>query len=150
MGGECAEADLVAGLELADFPELSLHNGGGTDEAAAARAVGAEDDRHVAGEIDRADGIGVVVEIGGMQAGLAAVAARPLRLRPDETDAGARGIVVNLVGRAEEDGDVGRREKIWRAVGTIENADVPLAVERREEGAGQTRQGSSWSFVFGL
>jgi hypothetical protein len=33
----------------------------------------AEDDRHVAGEVDGADGVGVVVDVGGVQAGLAPV-----------------------------------------------------------------------------
>ena len=49
------------------------------DEAAEARAVGAEDDRHVAGEVDGADGVGVVVDVGRVQAGLAAVACAPTR-----------------------------------------------------------------------
>ena len=62
---------------------------GRADEAAEARAVGAEDDRHVAGEIDRADGVGVVVDVGGMQARLAAVGAGPARLRADQAHAGA-------------------------------------------------------------
>ena len=38
---------------------------------------GPEDDRHVAGEVDRADGVGVVVDVGRMQPGLAAVACAP-------------------------------------------------------------------------
>ncbi len=39
------EADGIAGLELAHLPEVGLHDGGRADEAAEARAVGAEDDR---------------------------------------------------------------------------------------------------------
>ena len=74
-----AEDYLVAGLQLAKFPEFAARHDRGTDEPAKARTVGSQNDRHVAGEIDRADGVGVVVNVGGMQACLAAVGARPLR-----------------------------------------------------------------------
>ncbi len=78
LDGEAVEADGVARAELADFPELGLDDGGGADEAAEAGAIGAEDDGHVAGEIDGADGVGVVVDVRGVQAGFAAVVAGPL------------------------------------------------------------------------
>ena len=65
--GERDEAHGVAGLELAHLPELGLHDGHRADETAEARPVRAEDDRHVAGEIDRADGVGVVVDVRGVQ-----------------------------------------------------------------------------------
>ena len=52
------------------------------DEAAEARTVRAEDDRHVAGEVHGADRIGVVVDVRGMQAGFAAVGARPSGFGP--------------------------------------------------------------------
>ena len=70
-----AESDGVAGLELAHFPKVGVDDGGGADEPAEARAVGAEDDGEVAGEVDGADGVGVVVDVGRVQAGLAAVGA---------------------------------------------------------------------------
>ena len=54
-----------------------VDDGHRADEAAEARAVRPEDHRHVAGEVDAADGVGVVVDVGRMQAGFAAVAARP-------------------------------------------------------------------------
>ncbi len=87
--GDGDKADGVAGLELAHLPQLVARDDRRADEAAEAGAVGAEDDRHVAGEVDGADGIGVVVEVGRMQAGLAAIGARPFRRRADEADAGA-------------------------------------------------------------
>ena len=71
------EAHGVAGRELAQLPQLGLHHHGRADEAAQAGAVGPEDHRHVAGEVDRADRIGVVVDVGRMQARLAAVACAP-------------------------------------------------------------------------
>ena len=43
-----------------------------------------------------ADRVGVVVDVGRMQARLAAVGARPARLRADQTDAGAARVVVDL------------------------------------------------------
>ena len=90
------------GRKLPHFPELRLHHAGGADEAAEARAIRAEDDRHVAGEIDRADGVGVVVDVRRMQAGLAAVAPGPIRLRPDQAHAGAGGVVMHLPLRGEK------------------------------------------------
>ena len=103
---DAAEADGVAGLELAHLPEVGLDDGGGADEAAEAGAVGAEDDGHVAGEVDGADGVGVVVDVGGVQAGLAAVGAGPFGVGADQADAGAVGVVVDLPRGGEEHVDV--------------------------------------------
>ena len=80
--GNRMKADAVAGLELAHLPQFVAGDHRRADEAAEARAVGPEDDRHVAGEIDGADGIGVVVEVGWVKARLAAVAARPFGCGP--------------------------------------------------------------------
>ena len=77
-----AEAHQVAGAELADLPELVVADGGGAHEAAEARAVGAENDGHVAGEIHRADRVRVVVDVGGVQPRFAAVLARPVGFGP--------------------------------------------------------------------
>ena len=49
----------VAGRELAELPPLGGGDDGRADEAAEARPVGAEDDRHVTGDVDRADGVAV-------------------------------------------------------------------------------------------
>ena len=95
-----------------DFRAASARARGASEEAAQARAVGAEDDRHVAGEIHRADGIGVIVQVGRMQPRLAAVGARPLRLRADEADAGSSGIVVDFPFCGEKGVDVFIEEKI--------------------------------------
>ena len=121
------KADGVAGLELAHLPQLVARDHRRADEAAEARAVGAEDDRHVAGEIDGADGVGVVVEVGGMQARLAAVAARPFRRGADEADAGAGAVEVHLVGGREQRLDVFGGEEVRRAVRAVEDADLPVA-----------------------
>ena len=85
---EAREADFVAGAKLAHLPQLGLRDGGGADEAAERRAVGAEDHRHVAGEIDGADGVRIVVDVARMEPGFATVFARPDGLRADEADAG--------------------------------------------------------------
>ena len=121
------------GLSWPIFHSSACDDGRGADEAAEAGAIGAEDDRHVAGEIDRADGVGVVVNVGRMQAGLAAVLARPLRLRADEAHAGAVGVVVHLPGGGEERLDVVGGEEIGRAVRAVEHADLPLVGVARDE-----------------
>src|SRR5215218_4020519 len=64
------EAHGVAGFELAGLPEVGLDDGGRADEAAEAGAVGAEDNGEVAGEVDGADGVGVVVDVGGVESRL--------------------------------------------------------------------------------
>ncbi len=122
---EADEADLVAGAELAELPQFGGNDGGGADEAAERGTIGTEDHGHVAGEVDGADGVGVVVDVAWMETGFAAVAASPLRFGTDEADAGGIGIVVHFPIGAEEHVDVLGREEVRRAVGTVEHADVP-------------------------
>ena len=133
---EQAEAHLVAGLELADLPQLAPATMvSRADEAAEARPVGAEDDRHVAGEVDRADRVGVVVDVRRVQAGLAAVAARPCRLRADQADAGAAELKCTSYGGSEERRDVVVGEEVRRAVRAVEHAELPV----RASAAGAAR-----------
>ena len=67
------------GRQLAELPPVVADDRDRAHEAAEARAVGAEQDRHVAGEVDRADGVRRVVDVRRVQPGFAAVGARPLR-----------------------------------------------------------------------
>ncbi len=135
------EANQVAGLELADLPELGVDDGGGADEAAEARAIGAEDDGHVAGEIHRADGVSVVVDVGGVQAGLAAVACAPT---PASGRSGGRRCGRNCSGpsnRVEKNSiDVVGSEKIGRAVRAVQHADLPVDGRTREIPASSVRE----------
>ena len=71
------EAHAVAGGQLPHHPEVGRDDHEGADETPERRPVGPEDDGHVAGEIDRADRVGVVVDVGGVQAGFTPVPARP-------------------------------------------------------------------------
>ncbi len=128
---QAPEAHPVTGPQLAELPQLVPHDHGRADEAAEARAIRTKDDRHVAGEIDGADGIGVVVDVGGMQPGLATIRPRPARLRPDQPDTGPRRVVVNLVSRAEEIGDVRILEEVRRAMGPVQYADLPIMRQHR-------------------
>ena len=125
-GAVTPEAHQVAGAKLADFPQLVVADGGGAHETAEARTVGAEDDGHVAGEIHRAHRVRIVVDVGGVQPGFAAVLARPGRLGPDQADARPVGIVMHLPRRGEEYFDVFVREEIGRAVRAVDHADFPF------------------------
>ncbi len=125
------KAHLVAGLELAHLPLLVAGDHRRADEAAERRAIRAEDDGHVAGKVDGADGIGVVVEIGGVEPRLAAIGARPAGRRPHEPHARAGAVVVHLVGGREQIVDVGVLEEVRRAVGAVDDADLPRPRERR-------------------
>ncbi len=86
----------IARLELAHLPQLSLHKGDRTDEATQTGTIRTEYDRHVAGEIHRADGIGIVMNVGGMQAGFTPIATRPLRLGTNQAHTGTTGVVMHL------------------------------------------------------
>ena len=123
--GHRHEPDRVAGAQLPELPALAGCDDRRAHEPAEARAVGAEQDRHVAGEVDGADRVRGVVDVRRVQARLAAVGARPLRRRSDEPDAGARGVVVDAVLRVEQCGHPGRGQELGRAVRALEDAELP-------------------------
>ena len=127
------EPHAIAGLELTDFPQLGIGNHRRAHEAAQARSVRAENHRHVAGEIDGADGVRVVVDVRRMQACFAAIRPRPLRLGSDQAHAGAARVVMHFPSRREKHVDVLRRKKIGRAVRTVQHANVPLASQSRQQ-----------------
>ena len=83
LGAPALKAYAVAGPQLPELPQIMQGDGGRADEAAEAGTIGAEDYRHVASEIDGADGVGVIVNVGRMQAGFAAVFTGPNGLRAD-------------------------------------------------------------------
>jgi hypothetical protein len=138
VGGETYT---VAGFQLSHLPAFALHDGGGAHEPAEARPVGAEKDGHVAGVVDGAHGIGVVVDVRRMQAGVAAVGARPFGLRSDEAHAGAIGVVVDAPLGGEERLDVLGREEVRGAMRAVEHADVPEVGERGQLDRGLTSHG---------
>ena len=127
------EAHPVTGLELAELPEVCLDNGHWTDKAAEARAVRAEDDRHVAGEVHGADGVRVVVDVRGVKAGLAAAVTHPLGLRSYETNAGAAGVEMHRPVGGEEALDIAFGEVFRRTVGAVDHANFA----HRRQGAAQ-------------
>jgi hypothetical protein len=120
------EAQFVAGAKLPELPQIRLDHRRRTHETAQAGAIRTQDHRHVAGEVDGADRIGVVVDVRGVQAGLAAVGAGPLRARPDQTHTGAAGVVVHLPIRVEERLDVVAGEEVRGAVRAVEDPQVPV------------------------
>ena len=119
------KAQRVAGLDLADLPQLGLGDGHRADETAEAGAVLGQDHREVAGEVDRADGVFAVVHVGWVQAGFAAVGPRPARFRAAQTYTEAVGGVVHLPLGGEEFLDGFSGEEVRRTVRAIEHADVP-------------------------
>ena len=80
-----------------------------------------------------ADRVGVVVDVRRVQPGLAAVAARPRRLRADQAHAGAAGVVVHAPLGGEEDSRCRRREEVGRAVRPVEHRDLPAIVQHRDQ-----------------
>ena len=96
LQGNRFEAQLIPGAELPQLPAVDLGHRGGADKAPEARAVGPEDDGHIAGEVDGAKGVGVVVDVRGVEPRVPAVLPHPLRLWPKEANACARGVVVHF------------------------------------------------------
>ncbi|MNO95003.1 hypothetical protein D3C76_866360 [compost metagenome] len=135
------EAHLVSRLQLTQLPQVRLDHRHRADEAAKARAVRAEDDRHVAGEVHRADGVRVVVDVRRMQAGLAAAVAHPFRFRADQAHAGAAGVEVHFPVGGEEGLDIGRGEIFRRAVRAVDHADAAQRRQRFAEFGGQAGAG---------
>lgn len=131
LGGHRDEADCIAGTELAELPALSGHDRRRADETAQGGPVGAEQDGHVAGVVDGADGVRGVVDVGRVQARLAAVRARPPRPGADEAHTGARRVEVHLPVRGVEVADVVVGEELGGGVRAFDRADVPLAAEGR-------------------
>ena len=113
------EAQAVPRSQLADLPAICGDHHEGADETAQRGAIGAEDDRHVAGEIDRTDGIGIVMDIGRMKPRLAAILARPFGLGPDQPDAGAIAVVMHLPFGSGDRLHVVRGEEVGRAVRAV-------------------------------
>ena len=113
------KANLVTGLELAELPKIRLDHRHRAHKPAQAWPVRPQDHRHVPGEIHRADGIGVVMDIRRMQPCFTAIRACPKRLRPDQPDTGAAGVEMHFPLRGEEGVDVRRQEVFRRAVGAI-------------------------------
>ena len=122
----------IARTKLSDLPKLGLNDRHRAHESAETRSIHSQDHGHVSRKIHRSDGICVVVNVRGMQSGLAAVLARPFWLRSDQANACARGIVMNFPIGREEDLDVFLREKVRSAMRAVEDADFPaIFVARR-------------------
>jgi hypothetical protein len=88
--------------------------------------LGAENHRHVAGEIDGADCISVVVDVRRMQPGLAAVVARPLRPRAYQPHTGAARVVMHLPVSGEEGIDVFFGKEIGSPLRSVDDRDAPV------------------------
>ena len=134
---DAMEANRVARAQLAHLPQLGLHDHGGADKAAEARAIGAENHRHVAREVDGTNGIGIVVDVGRVQARLTPIGARPCWLGPDQAHARAAGVVVNLPVRIKEGLNVFIQEEVWRPMGAIQDANVPMVSNDRHQRGGR-------------
>ncbi len=120
----------VARGELPELPQVCGDDDEGADEPAERRAIGSQDDGHVTREVDRSDGIGIVVNIRGVQPRFTPVSPGPLRLGANEAHTRAIGVVVHLPTRAEDDVDVRAREEVRRSVRPIEHAHAPAARQR--------------------
>ena len=116
----------VTGAQLTELPPVGRRHRRRADEAAETRAVGAEHDRHVAGEVDRADRVHVVVDVRRVEPGLAAVGPRPLRGGPDEADAGAIRVMMHLPFGRVQHRDVVGGEEVGIGVRTGEHVHVPV------------------------
>ena len=88
----------------------------GADKPAETGAIGTENNGHIASEIDCSDGIGVVMNVGRMQARFTAITTGPFRFGTDQAHARPAGIVMNLPGCLKQHPDVLFGEEIGGAV----------------------------------
>ncbi|OSN17059.1 hypothetical protein BV360_02746 [Pseudomonas syringae pv. actinidiae] len=114
----------VASFQLPQLPQVRFDDGYRAHEAAQARAVRAEDDRHVTGKIHRANGIRVVVDVGRMQTRLTTVRADPFRLGADQAHAGAAGVEMHLPVGGKERFDIGFGEVFRRGVRAVDHSNL--------------------------
>ncbi len=131
LGVDGAQPHGVAGADLTEPPEVGADDLRDRDEAAEARPVGADDDRHVAGEHDRAHAVGAVEDVRRVKARLAAVLARPRGQRTGEPHAGAVGVHVDGPRRGEQRIEAGGREEVRRAVRSGDDAQRPVVAHLR-------------------
>ena len=69
----------IPGLQLTDLPQLCSSDTDRTNKPTQARPIRTQYHRHIAGEIDRADGVGIIVNIGWMKTGLTSIGPSPFR-----------------------------------------------------------------------
>ena len=129
FGADGDKANLVARGELAEFPTIGGDYGDRAHESAEAGPVRAEQDRGVAGEVEGADGVRVVVDVRRVQARFAAVGAGPLGLRADEADAGAIGVEMDFVIGADDGVEIVAGEELRCAVWTFGDGEFPAVGE---------------------
>ncbi len=132
------QADPVARCELAELPPLGGGHDSGAHEAAEARAVRSEDDRHVAGEVDGADRVAGVVDVGRVQAGLATISASPIGARAEQAHPRPGRVEVDPPLGAQQGLEAGDGEEVGGRMGADQHADVPLVGEHRRQ-AGRQR-----------
>ena len=126
------KAHFIPRLKLAQLPEIGFDHRHRADEAPEAWAVRPEDHRHIAGKIHGPHGIGVVMNIRGMQPGFAAAVTGPDRLRPDQAHAGAAGVKMHFPVGGKKGRHIRRGKELRRAVGTINH---PQRTDVRQRGA---------------
>src|SRR5690606_16770740 len=94
--------DFVTGFELPQFPKLGIDHHRRTDKPTQTWTIWPENNRHIASKVDRANGIGIVMDIGWMQTGFTAVFTCPFRFWSNQADTGTAGVKVNLEGMGKE------------------------------------------------
>ena len=95
LRGQRRESHAIAGTQLSELPQLRLGHRHRAHEAAERGAVGAQNHRHIAGEVDGSNRVRVIVNVRGMQPRFPAVTARPCGFGPDQPYTRAARVVVN-------------------------------------------------------
>ena len=114
----------IPSLELSQLPQVGFDNGDRAHETTQARAVGAENNGHVTGEIHCANRIRIVMDVRRVQTGFTAVSTDPLRLWPDQAHAGAAGVEMHFPLGREKRLHVALGEILRRAMGAVNHPDL--------------------------
>ncbi len=130
------EANLVTGPQLSQFPQVSGDHCRGTNKTTKRWSIRTENNRHITGKIHRAEGVSIIVNIGGMHSRFTARCARPLRFRTDQAHAGAAGVVVHFPIVSKKAFDVFVSKKIRCTVRAVNNAQLPVIGNLRQQRGG--------------
>ena len=78
LQGDRLKTELIPGAELPQLPAVGLGHRRGANKAPQTGPIGAKDNGHIAGEVDGAEGVSVIVDVRGVKPCVAAVFPHPL------------------------------------------------------------------------
>ena len=124
--GHRYKSNRMTGGELAQFPELGTDHCGRAHKTTQAWTIGSQNHRHVTGEIDRSNGVGVVMDVARVQTRFSAVASCPSWFGANQSNPSAARVVVHLPACCPEHLHVLWGKEVRRTVRALQDSNVPV------------------------